>query len=103
MFLKKSMQENIDNRIIRVRMLISGRVQGVFYRASTRDKACSLHLSGWVSNLLDGRVEIIAQGKPEDVQALIMWAHMGPPQARVDNVDVSWEEPHAGESEFSVR
>jgi len=84
-------------------MLISGYVQGVFYRASTQDKARTLGLSGWVCNLPDGRVEIVAQGRPEDVQELIMWAHAGPPRAQVNDVAVSWEEPLAGENEFSVR
>ncbi|MEA3239086.1 MAG: acylphosphatase [Candidatus Bipolaricaulota bacterium] len=84
-------------------MLISGYVQGVFYRASTQDKARTLGLSGWVCNLPDGRVEIVAQGSPHDVQELIMWAHTGPPRAQVSDVDVTWEEPLAGESEFSVR
>ena len=86
-----------------MRMLISGHVQGVFYRASTQDKAHSLGLSGWVSNLPDRRVEIIAQGSPHDVQALIMWAHTGPPLAQVSDVDVTWEEPRSGEIGFCVR
>jgi len=97
------MQERVDNRTIRVQMLISGCVQGVFYRASTQDKARTLGLSGWVCNLPDGRVEIVAQGNPHDVQALIMWAHTGPPLAQVSDVAVSWEEPCTGETGFRVR
>ncbi|HDL85026.1 MAG TPA: acylphosphatase [Candidatus Acetothermia bacterium] len=97
------MQERGDNQTIRAHLLISGRVQGVFYRTSTQDKARSLGLSGWVCNLPDGRVEIIVQGRPEDVQELIVWAHSGPPLAIVDEVDVTWEEPLAGEIGFRVR
>ncbi len=96
------MQEKVDNRTIRAHLLISGRVQGVLYRASTQNKARSLGLHGWVRNLPDGRVEVIAQGKVDDVEALIAWAHLGPPLAIVENVDVTWEEP-CSESGFSVR
>jgi len=96
------MQEREDSLIVRAHLLISGRVQGVFYRASTQDKARSLGLRGWVRNLPDGRVEIIAQGDPDDVQALIAWAHDGPPLAVVDDVEITWEEPSI-ESGFSVR
>ncbi|MCD6495495.1 acylphosphatase [Candidatus Bipolaricaulota bacterium] len=96
------MQERLDTQTIRAHLLVAGRVQGVLYRASTRDKARSLGLRGWVRNLPDGRVEIIAQGRVDDVQALITWAHNGPPLARVNNVDIGWEEPQP-ESGFGVR
>jgi acylphosphatase len=77
----------------RAHLLIRGRVQGVWYRASTQRKAASLGLAGWVRNLGDGRVEAVAQGPREALDALVSWAHDGPPAARVDNVSVRWSEP----------
>ncbi len=71
----------------RVHLLISGRVQGVFYRESTRKEAVELGVRGWVRNLSDGRVEALAEGPPEAVDAFVAWCHEGPAAARVDNVD----------------
>lgn len=67
----------------RVRLLVSGRVQGVCFRAYTRNKAEELGVSGHVRNLPDGRVEIVAQGEDADVEELVRWAEHGPPYARV--------------------
>jgi acylphosphatase len=96
-------QEKFKKQIIRAHLLISGKVQGVFYRASTRDSALSLGLLGWVRNLSNGQVEIVAQGNPQDVHALITWARSGPPMAQVDDVDISWEEPSPKENGFQIR
>jgi len=84
-------------------ILVKGRVQGVFYRQSTREKANSLGLSGWVRNLPDGQVEIEASGPRPSLDALIAWCDDGPPHATVDSVDVKWvdEEKHSGR--FSIR
>jgi acylphosphatase len=68
------------------RFLVSGRVQGVFYRASTRNEAVRLGLAGSARNLDDGRVEVIASGPDEALSALERWLRQGPPSARVDNV-----------------
>lgn len=67
---------------------VSGRVQGVFYRASTRQKAIELGVSGYAANLEDGRVEVLAVGSAAAVAALIDWLWSGPPSARVSTVDV---------------
>lgn len=75
------------------RLLISGRVQGVFYRASTQDEAQALKLSGWVRNLPAGQVEVLAEGPREKIEALVAWCKKGPPMARVSSVDVKWCEP----------
>jgi acylphosphatase len=75
--------------LIARRCFVSGRVQGVFYRASTRQRAVELGLSGYASNLEDGRVEVLAVGEPAAVQSLIDWLAVGPPAAHVANVDVS--------------
>lgn len=76
---------------VRAHLLISGRVQGVFYRAFTRDLALSLGLKGWVRNLYDGRVEAVFEGKKELIEKAIKECYTGPPGARVTNIEVKWE------------
>jgi acylphosphatase len=76
----------------RVRLIISGRVQGVFFRAETESQALRLHLKGWVRNRSDGRVEIIIEGDEGDVQKMIAWCQKGPRLAKVEGVDYH-EEP----------
>lgn len=71
------------------RFLVSGKVQGVFFRASTRGQALELGLSGHAVNLDDGRVEVLAEGAGEAVEALASWLQHGPPMARVDRVERS--------------
>lgn len=71
------------------RFIVSGKVQGVFFRASTREQARKLGLSGHAINLDDGRVEVVAQGDVEAVEALAAWLRHGPPMARVDDVERS--------------
>jgi acylphosphatase len=70
------------------RCYISGRVQGVFYRASTRQKATELGCAGYARNLADGRVEVLAVGEPQAVQLLLDWLWRGPPAAEVKVVEV---------------
>ncbi|HEX7048313.1 MAG TPA: acylphosphatase [Gammaproteobacteria bacterium] len=67
---------------------VSGKVQGVFFRAATRDRAQSLHVTGYAKNLDDGRVEVLACGEAKDVDELIDWLWEGSSGARVDRVDV---------------
>lgn len=74
--------------IVARRCLVSGLVQGVYYRASTRQKAVDLGLSGYACNLPDGRVEVLAVGEWAAVESLVDWLHVGPPAAKVSNVDV---------------
>ncbi len=66
---------------------ITGRVQGVYFRASTRDKAIELTLSGWVRNLSDGRVEVMAAGEQHQIDSFIEWLHQGPPMANVEGIE----------------
>jgi acylphosphatase len=87
---------------MRVHLRIWGRVQGVFFRASTRDKAVLLGLRGWVRNRSDGTVEAVAEGDEAALQALVAWVHRGPPIADVTEVEVMWEE-EAGLRSFEVR
>jgi acylphosphatase len=84
----------VTDRIAR-RCYVSGRVQGVFFRASTRDRALALGVGGHARNLADGRVEVLAVGEPDAVDALIAWLSIGPPAAQVTSVDVEEAEPPA--------
>jgi acylphosphatase len=77
---------------IRVRLNIQGRVQGVWFRDSTRRQAVRLGVTGWVKNKADGSVEVLAEGPEEKVADLIQWCHHGPPYARVTRVDETPEE-----------
>jgi acylphosphatase len=71
-----------------VRCVVAGRVQGVYYRAATADEAARLALDGWVKNLADGRVEVVAAGDAVAIAALTRWLWQGPPAARVDAIHV---------------
>jgi len=86
----------------RAHVYISGRVQGVFYRATTRDTARDHGVDGWVKNLDDGRVEAVFEGDPDDVEAMIDFCHEGSSSARVDDVEVTEEEPE-GLDGFEIR
>jgi len=86
----------------RVRIRIEGRVQGVYFRAYTRDEAVRLGLSGWVRNLPDSSVEVVVEGAPEQVERMVAWCHRGSPMSRVDRVLVT-EEELTGEEGFVIR
>ncbi len=72
----------------KIKVIVSGRVQGVGFRMSTLKKARQIGVSGYVRNLANGDVEIVASGKPEQVEALLKWAESGPPSAIVNNLGV---------------
>ncbi|HUL24717.1 MAG TPA: acylphosphatase [Streptosporangiaceae bacterium] len=88
--------------MVRYRILVSGRVQGVFFRDTCRRMAAEHGVSGWVRNLPDGRVEAVFEGRPEDVDRLLEWARRGPSLAVVAGVAVQAEPPE-GLSTFLVR
>jgi acylphosphatase len=75
---------------IRAHIFITGKVQGVFFRASTRSEAIKLNVNGWVRNVSDGRVEAIFEGKRENVEQLIEFCRVGPRAANVLRTDVRW-------------
>jgi acylphosphatase len=83
-------------RMIRARIVISGRVQGVYFRASARDVARAHRVAGWVRNRVDGAVEAAVEGEEDAVQGFIAWCHDGPPGAHVTDVQVTIE-PYTGE------
>lgn len=78
-------------------------MQGVFFRASTREEARRLGLSGWVRNLPDGRVEVMACGEEQALRELLSWLGHGPAHANVTRVDYDWCEPDEAPGDFSVR
>jgi acylphosphatase len=77
----------------RAHIFVSGRVQGVFFRGDTVERADRLQLTGWARNLSDGRVEIVAEGGKEAAQSLIDWCWQGPTDAQVSDVEILWETP----------
>ncbi len=77
----------------RYHVFVSGRVQGVFFRNTTRKKAQELGVNGWVKNLEDGRVEAVFEGSKEKIDAMIEFCERGPRLANVEKVEVSEEEP----------
>jgi acylphosphatase len=91
-----------DPQQIRVHLWVSGRVQGVYYRASAERVATGWGLKGWVRNLPDGRVEVVAEGDRPQVEAFVVWCREGPPDAQVAAVDIRWEDP-LGEQGFQIR
>jgi len=87
----------------RAHVFVSGRVQGVFFRAETQNKATSLNLTGWVRNILDGRVEAVFEGEEKNINLMIDWCRKGPSFASVINVEVI-DEPYQGEfQDFSIK
>jgi acylphosphatase len=88
--------------IVRRRVLVSGDVQGVFFRDTCRHEALAVGVRGWVSNRADGRVEAVFEGPPDAVEHMVEWCRSGPPRARVRAVEVHDETP-VGEPGFRVR
>ena len=87
----------------RMHVWVSGYVQGVFFRATTRKTAKRHGVKGWVKNLRDGRVEAVFEGEADAVDALVEFCHDGPPAASVDDVEAVEEEPTGEFDDFSVR
>jgi acylphosphatase len=87
----------------RAHVVVSGRVQGVFFRARTKREAASRNVKGWILNRDDGALEAVFEGEEEAVKAMVAFCKHGPSEARVTNVDVVWED-YVGEFEaFEIR
>lgn len=86
----------------RAHIIVSGRVQGVFFRDHTQRWANSLGLTGWVKNLIDGRVEVLVEGEREKIDNLIDRINEGPPFAHVKNVQITWEKYKKDFSDFRI-
>ena len=85
------------------RLIVSGLVQGVFFRASAAREARKYNLNGYVRNLSDGNVEVLAQGDELLLERLIEWCRKGPTSARVDSVEISWIKPSQNFQGFDIR
>lgn len=88
---------------LRAHVLIHGLVQGVYFRASTREEAVRLGVAGWVRNLPNGSVEAVFEGEKRRVEEIVGWCHKGPPGARVEKVEVSWDQFKGEFSRFDIR
>jgi len=86
----------------RIHVIIEGRVQGVFFRAFTRDEAVRLGLSGWVRNRSDGSVEALVEGEKSDVEKMEQWFHQGSPNSIVEKVHLTEESPVGDSSTFEI-
>jgi acylphosphatase len=87
----------------RLEIVVSGRVQGVWFRAATREQARRLGLAGWVRNLPDGRVEAVFEGQEEPLRQVLAWSHQGPPGAQVEHVEARWGAATHDFDGFSIR
>lgn len=86
----------------RFRAIISGKVQGVCFRAATEDEAYMLGLKGTVKNMPNGSVEVVAEGEDEKLARLLKWLHHGPTRAAVREVKGIWEEPTGEYTDFKI-
>ncbi len=86
----------------RIHLIISGRVQGVYFRHHTNIEANKLGLKGLVRNLGNGSVEVIAEGKEQEINQIIEFCKKGPDRARVDNIEIDYQEPKNEFKEFSI-
>jgi len=84
-------------------IIVKGRVQGVYFRAYTQKQAIKLNISGFVRNLPDGTVEIVASGHPEDLEKLVAWCHKGPMLAKVSEVIVNQHHNPTPFEDFAIR
>jgi len=85
-----------------VQLTVTGRVQGVFFRASTQREAQRLGLTGWVKNRSDGAVEMCVEGEERALEKMVAWAHHGPTGARVDEVETDWRAHEGGFEDFTI-
>ena len=83
-------------------ILVSGLVQGVYFRANTQKQALQLGLNGYAKNLADGRVEVLARGEQANIEKLIAWCHQGPSAARVSQVQVQWQSAGFQQPDFQI-
>lgn len=93
----------MEPHLRQLRMIVSGRVQGVGFRYTARDEAQDLGLKGWVRNRPSGEVEIVAEGREDVLKMLAAWAHLGPPAAHVSRVHEEWSEYTGKFADFRIR
>ena len=88
--------------MVRAHAIVTGRVQGVFFRMETQHAAIRIGVSGWVRNKRDGSVEAVFEGDESQVASILEWCKVGPPHARVERVDVTWEDYTGEYEEFEI-
>ena len=86
-----------------VHILISGKVQGVWFRANTRQKAEQLNIKGWVRNTSDGKVEAIFEGKQDNIKEMLDWCRQGPPLAKVEDIKIEDKTQSKGYDGFTIK
>ena len=88
---------------IQTHVIISGKVQGVWFRLNTKNKAEQLNLNGWVRNTNDGKVEAVFEGEERDINEMIKWCYEGPPLANVKNVNIETKSPSNCFDKFEIK
>lgn len=96
------MNKSFETQKARARVVVAGRVQGVFFRYSAQELANRLKVLGWVKNRWDGKVEAVFEGERNVVKQMIEWCHKGPPGAHVQSVDMHWEDYVGEYDQFSI-
>jgi acylphosphatase len=96
-------KENSDSSdYIRVHLIISGKVQGVYFRKHTQDTSRENNVYGWVKNLMNGNVECVLEGLKSNVDKVIIWCHQGPSNSHVDNVEIKYEKFTGHFTDFQI-
>ena len=93
----------MSGKKVRARVIITGRVQGVFFRYTTQLKAQEKGIAGWMRNLYSGKVEGFFEGDEDKVREMVEWCHKGPPGARVEDVEVTYHQYSGEFDSFSIR
>jgi acylphosphatase len=91
-----------DKDKVRAHVIVTGKVQGVYFRQNTKTVACENNVRGWVQNLSNGSVEAILEGDAADVKEVINWCHSGPPKAVVDDVTIKYEKYRGEFEDFEI-
>ena len=97
-----SSSSSFSYEYIRVHLIISGKVQGVYFRKHTQDVSLQNYVYGWVKNLPNGDVECVLEGLKSNVDKVIRWCHRGPPNSRVDNVEIKYEAFTGNFTDFKI-
>jgi acylphosphatase len=87
----------------RIHAVVKGKVQGVYFRAHTKKLADELNIKGWVKNLENGGVEVVAEGEEDQIKQMVQFLHKGSPESRVDSVEIKNEKPVGVFKDFSIR
>lgn len=93
---------NDSLQYIRVHLIISGKVQGVYFRKHTQDISLQNNVYGWVKNLVNGDVECVLEGLKSNVDKVMIWCHQGPPNSRVENVEIKYEDFTGHFTDFKI-